>query len=129
VAALGKLPVVVERDVPGFVWNRLQFALVRECVWLVEQGVCSAETVDVALREGLARRWRHVGPFRAMALGGIDTWNRSGANIVPELSRAEQLPDLHGFALADGDLAAIARERDEALAAELRGGHPAGGGP
>lgn len=120
VAALGKLPVLVERDVPGFVWNRLQFALVRECVWLVEQGVCSAETVDVVLREGLARRWRRVGPFRAMALGGVETWNRSGANIVPALSRTESLPDLSRFALAGGDLAADARARDAALARELR---------
>lgn len=38
VLALGKRPVLVERDVPGFVWNRLQFALLRECVWLVENG-------------------------------------------------------------------------------------------
>ncbi|MDH5333375.1 MAG: 3-hydroxyacyl-CoA dehydrogenase family protein, partial [Thermoleophilia bacterium] len=96
VAALGKVPVVVRRDVPGFVWNRLQFALVRECAWLVEHGVAGAEDVDTVMREGLARRWRRVGPLRAIALGGIDTWNRSGANIVPELSTAQELPDLAG---------------------------------
>ena len=90
--ALGKQPVAVQRDLPGFVWNRLQFALLRECVWLVEHGVASAETVDEVMREGLARRWRHVGPFRAIALGGIDTWNRSAANIVPELSTASAAP-------------------------------------
>jgi 3-hydroxybutyryl-CoA dehydrogenase len=120
--ALGKRPIVVLRDVPGFVWNRLQFALVRECVWLVEQGVASAETVDDVMREGLARRWRHVGPFRAMALGGLDTWNRSAANIVPELSTASALPDLRGFAPTGGDLQADARARDAALARELREG-------
>jgi 3-hydroxybutyryl-CoA dehydrogenase len=117
--ALGKQPVAVQRDLPGFVWNRLQFALLRECVWLVEHGVASAETVDEVLREGLARRWRHVGPFRAIALGGIDTWNRSAANIVPELSTASALPDLNEFARLDGDLAAVARARDAALAREL----------
>jgi 3-hydroxybutyryl-CoA dehydrogenase len=120
--ALGKRPVTVQRDVPGFVWNRLQFALVRECVWLVEEGVASAATVDEVMREGLARRWRHVGPFRAMALGGIDTWNRSAANIVPELSTAATLPDLREVALTDGDLEAAARARDAALARELRDG-------
>jgi 3-hydroxybutyryl-CoA dehydrogenase len=116
---LGKTPVLVERDVPGFVWNRLQFALVRESVWLVEQGVASPETVDEVVRSGLARRWRHVGPMRAIALGGVDTWNRSGENIVPTLSRAESLPDLAAFALTGGDLAADARARDAALASEL----------
>jgi 3-hydroxybutyryl-CoA dehydrogenase len=120
--ALGKQPVTVQRDVPGFVWNRLQFALVRECVWLVEQGVASAETIDDVMRSGLARRWRHVGPFRAMALGGIDTWNRSGANIVPQLSTASSLPDLHDLARTDGDLEAEASARDAALARELREG-------
>ena len=123
VASLGKLPVVVQRDVPGFVWNRLQFALVRECAWLVENGVASAEDVDTVMREGLARRWRHVGPMRAIALGGIDTWNRSGRNIVPELSTLPELPDLGGIAITGGDLPGDAAVRDRALARELRNAH------
>jgi 3-hydroxybutyryl-CoA dehydrogenase len=118
-AALGKLPVVVRRDVPGFVWNRLQFALVRELAWLVENDVAAPEELDVVVREGLARRWRQVGPLRAIALGGIETWNRSGRNIVPELSTASDLPDLSAIAIAGGDLAAEAAARDHALAADL----------
>jgi 3-hydroxybutyryl-CoA dehydrogenase len=124
-ATLGKLPVVARRDVPGFVWNRLQFALVRECVWLVENGVASAENLDTVVRDGLARRWRRVGPLRSIALGGIDTWNRSGRNIVPELATDAKLPDLAGVAIAGGDLAGDAARRDAALARELeeeRGG-------
>ena len=123
-AALGKLPIVVERDVPGFVWNRLQFALVRECAWLVENGVAAAEDVDTAVSEGLARRWRHVGPLRAIALGGVDTWNRSGRNIVPALSTRPELPDLRAIAIMSGDVAADAAARDEALAQELRDDYP-----
>ena len=119
-ASLGKLPITVRRDVRGFAWNRLQFALVRELTWLVENGVASAEDLDTVVREGLARRWRQVGPLRAIALGGIDTWNRSGQNIVPELSTATALPDLHGVAITGGNLADDAARRDAALAAELR---------
>jgi 3-hydroxybutyryl-CoA dehydrogenase len=118
--ALGKLPLVVRRDVPGFVWNRLQFALVRECAWLVERGVASAEDVDTVVREGLARRWRRVGPLRAVALGGIDTWNRSGRSIVPDLSNARELPDLASVAITDGNLSEDVAARDGALARELR---------
>jgi 3-hydroxybutyryl-CoA dehydrogenase len=118
--ALGKLPVLVWRDVPGFVWNRLQFALVRECAWLVEHGVASPEDVDTVMREGLARRWRRVGPLRAIALGGVDTWNRSGRGIVPDLSNARELPDLAEVAITDGDLSADAAARDGGLARELR---------
>jgi 3-hydroxybutyryl-CoA dehydrogenase len=121
---LGKLPIVVQRDVPGFVWNRLQFALVRECTWLVENGVASAEEVDTVVREGLARRWGRVGPLRAIALGGVDTWNRSGRNIVPELSNTSKLPDLSGIAIMDGDLAADAAARDAGLARDLRNDQP-----
>jgi 3-hydroxybutyryl-CoA dehydrogenase len=118
--ALGKLPVLVRRDVPGFVWNRLQFALVRECAWLVEHGVASPEDVDTVMREGLARRWRRVGPLRAIALGGVDTWNRSARAIVPDLSTARELPDLADVAITDGDLSTDAATRDGALARELR---------
>jgi 3-hydroxybutyryl-CoA dehydrogenase len=118
--SLGKLPITVRRDVPGFAWNRLQFALVRELAWLVENGVATPDDLDTVVREGLARRWRHVGPLRAIALGGIDTWNRSGQNIVPELSRSPELPDLQGVAITGGNLAGDAARRDAALAAELR---------
>ncbi len=124
--ALGKLPVVVRRDVPGFLWNRLQFALVRECAWLVEQGVASAEDVDTGMREGLARRWRLVGPLRAIALGGIDTWNRSGRSILPDLSNARVLPDLADVAIMDGSVSEDAAARDAGLARELRQGRANG---
>jgi 3-hydroxybutyryl-CoA dehydrogenase len=67
--AIGKRPVMVEREVPGFVWNRLQFALPREALWLVESGVATPETVDEVVRDGLARRRRLTGPFETAALG------------------------------------------------------------
>ena len=120
--ALGKLPILVRRDVPGFVWNRLQFALVRELAWLVENDVASREDLDVVVSEGLARRWRRVGPLRAIALGGTDTWNRAGANIVRDLSTARSLPDLATIAITDGDPVADTAARDRALAADLEKG-------
>lgn len=127
VASLGKIPILVQRDVPGFIWNRLQFALVRECAWLVENDVASAEDVDAVVREGLARRWRHVGPLRAITLGGTDTWNRSGRNIVPELSTVSELPDLNEIAITAGDIAGDSAARDAGLARELRESNEAKG--
>jgi 3-hydroxybutyryl-CoA dehydrogenase len=115
---LGKLPVLVERDVPGFVWNRLQLALVREALWLVDEGVASPETVDAVVREGLARRWRHVGPFAVAALGGVETWLQVGENLLPELSCAADLAGLDRHVALD-DPQAAAAVRDEALAEEL----------
>jgi len=119
--ALGKQVVVVERDVPGFIWNRLQLALMREALWLAENGVADPGTIDVVVRDGLARRWRHVGPFAAAALGGIDTWRQIGENLLPELSRAQDLAGLEAFLDTDpGELRRLRDERDEALARELR---------
>jgi 3-hydroxybutyryl-CoA dehydrogenase len=118
-AALGKRPVVAG-DVPGFIWNRLQFALLREMVWLVENEVASTDEVDDVLRLGLARRYRHVGLFQAIALGGPATWQQIGGQLLPHLSAATQLPPLGPLLPPAGTLAEVKQRRDAALAADLR---------
>ncbi|MEX5236161.1 3-hydroxyacyl-CoA dehydrogenase [Kocuria arenosa] len=70
----GLSPVLVEREVEGFVFNRLQGALLREAYCLVRDGVASVEAVDRVVREGLGRRWAFMGPFETVDLntrGGI----------------------------------------------------------
>jgi 3-hydroxybutyryl-CoA dehydrogenase len=117
---LGKDPVLVARDVPGFVWNRLQLALMREALWLVDNGVVLPADLDAIVRGGLARRWRLVGPFEAAALGGADTWRRIGENLLPELSDARDLAGLERWLLTnERALTEARRRRDERLAAEL----------
>jgi 3-hydroxybutyryl-CoA dehydrogenase len=119
--ALGKRPVLVEQDVPGFVWNRLQLALLREAAWIVEQGVASPATVDEIVRDGLARRWRLTGPFETVALGGPDTFARVAALLFPVLSDATSLDDLGPWLERDpAILAAIRERRDAGLVEELR---------
>lgn len=123
--ALGKRPVLV-RDVPGFAWNRIQMAVLREAAWIVESGAASPDTVDEILTYGLARRWRNVGFFKAIALGGVDTWQRTSANLLPELSTAAELPDLRQWTEDPAALADVAARRDEGLARDLieeRGEH------
>ena len=120
IESLGKQVVLVERDVPGFIWNRLQLAVMREAVWLAENGVAAPETIDTAVREGLARRWRHVGPFAAAALGGVATWRQIGENLLPELSRAQNLAGLERWLETDeAELRRLRDRRDAALADEL----------
>ena len=80
--------MLVQRDVPGFIWNRLQHALLREALWIVDNGVATPEAVDEVVRFGNARRWEHVGPFAAAALGGIGTWQRVAGELFPVLSNA-----------------------------------------
>jgi 3-hydroxybutyryl-CoA dehydrogenase len=121
VASCGKRPVLVQRDVPGFIWNRLQHALLREALWIVDNGVASPEAVDEVVRFGNARRWEHVGPFAAAALGGIGTWQRVAGELFPVLSNARDAGDLQRALWADeAELAEIAANRDAELARDLR---------
>jgi 3-hydroxyacyl-CoA dehydrogenase len=72
--AAGMSPVLVAREVEGFVLNRLQGALLREAYCLVRDGVASVDDVDRVVREGLGRRWAFIGPFETADLntrGGI----------------------------------------------------------
>jgi len=116
---LGKRPVLV-RDVPGFAWNRLQMAVLREAVSLVETGVALPATVDEILTYGLARRWRHIGFFQAIALGGVETWERTAGNLLPVISTATEISDLGEWLPgANTTLAAAAARRDEGLARDL----------
>jgi 3-hydroxybutyryl-CoA dehydrogenase len=91
---MGKTPIVARRDVPGFVWNRLQHALLREALWLVEQQVADVATVDAAVSEGLAPRWLASGPFATVDLGGGDTWSRVASGLFPHLASDPGLADV-----------------------------------
>ena len=72
--AIGNAPIVMKREIGGFLMNRLQGALLEEAFRLVADGYASVEDVDIGLREGLALRWSFIGPFETIDLnapGGI----------------------------------------------------------
>lgn len=126
--SIGKRPVVIERDVAGFVWNRLQLALLREAVWIVENGVAAPGVVDEIVRDGLARRWRYTGPFETAALGGPETFTRIANNLWPVLSDATRLDDLAQWLIDDPvQLGEIMANRDAGLLRDLIEEHEAGG--
>ena len=64
----GHAPIVMKREIDGFVMNRLQGALLEEAFRLVDQGYAGVEDVDVGIREGLALRWSFMGPFETIDL-------------------------------------------------------------
>ncbi len=68
----GKTPVRVEKDIPGFIGNRLQHALWREAISLVEKGVCTAEAVDEVVTSSFGRRLAVLGPLANADLVGTD---------------------------------------------------------
>lgn len=71
---LGKKPVFCKKDVPGFIANRIQFAILRECMDIVEKGVASAEDVDAVMKYGLGFRLAAYGPLEVADFGGLDTF-------------------------------------------------------
>jgi 3-hydroxybutyryl-CoA dehydrogenase len=119
--AIGKRPIVLEREATGLLWNRLQLAVLRECEWLVEHGVATPQTIDEVMRDGLARRWRLTGPFETVGLGGAKTFDAIAANLFPLLSSATAGKGFERHVPSDPAVLARLRERrDDALAAELR---------
>jgi 3-hydroxybutyryl-CoA dehydrogenase len=101
---LGKSPVVVRRDLPGFVANRLQYALLREAYALVDAGVCSFADVDRTLTHGLGARWAAIGPFETMDLAGLDVHAAVAANLWPELANGKEPSPSIARALETGAL-------------------------
>lgn len=68
--AIGKSPIVIEKEIPGFVANRLQSALFRESIYLVSQGVVTMEGLDQIVSNSIGLRWAAAGPFKTFTLGG-----------------------------------------------------------
>jgi 3-hydroxybutyryl-CoA dehydrogenase len=81
----GKTPVTVNKDVPGFVGNRLQHALWREAMALVQNGVCDAETVDTVVKASFGRRLAVLGPLENADLVGTDLSLAIHETMLPDL--------------------------------------------
>lgn len=84
-AAAGKAPVHVKRDIPGFVGNRLQHAMWREAFDLIDEGVCDAATVDTVVKAGFGARLPAQGPIETADLVGLDLTLAIHEYILPRL--------------------------------------------
>ena len=87
-AAAGRSPVHVRRDIPGFIGNRLQHALKREAIALVAAGVCDAETLDTVVKSGFGARMAVLGPLEQSDLVGLDLTLDISEVLVADLDRS-----------------------------------------
>jgi 3-hydroxybutyryl-CoA dehydrogenase/5-formyl-3-hydroxy-2-methylpyridine 4-carboxylate dehydrogenase len=85
IKSIGLLPVVVQKDVPGFVENRVLYALLRECVDLVERGVIDAEGLDTCVSWGIGYKLSVVGPMALLDMAGLDIYQAVGSYLNKEL--------------------------------------------
>jgi 3-hydroxybutyryl-CoA dehydrogenase len=133
---IGKVPVRVNADVPGFIGNRLLHAMWREAIEIVGQGIASAEDVDKVVKMTFALRLPVVGPFENMDLVGLDlvetihkylladlAANRGPGRVLDEMVRNKKLGMKTGSGFYDWkqrDPAALIEARDQQIVREMK---------
>jgi 3-hydroxybutyryl-CoA dehydrogenase len=101
---LGKKPVYVRKDILGFIGNRLQVALQREAMNILEMGAATAEDIDIVTKYGPGARWALYGPFELLDLGGLDVFNSIFSYLFEDLSDAKNSPDVLKDMVSKGEL-------------------------
>jgi 3-hydroxybutyryl-CoA dehydrogenase len=105
-SSIGKRPAVVRKDVAGFVGNRLQHALRREAIALVEAGVATAEDIDLIARFSFGLRMPLVGPLETVDLAGLDLTLAIQRYLLPDLNQETEPSPLIVDKVAKGDVGA-----------------------
>jgi len=101
-----KLPVRINKEIPGYLLNRIQMALAREAWYLWKAGVASAEDIDLAVKGSLGFRLASIGPLLTSDLGGQDTWHAIARYLFPLISDAHTPPDEYLDMVEQGNLGA-----------------------
>ena len=88
----GKMPVVIRKETPGIGLNRLQFAVLREALHMMESGIVSASDIDRIMKYGLGFRHPWLGPLETADLGGLDVFHNIAGYLFKELSSEQEPP-------------------------------------
>lgn len=104
IRSLDLLPVTLKRDVPGFVENRVLYALLRECVDLVEKGVIDAQDLDTCVKWGIGYKLSVVGPMRLLDMAGLDIYQSVASFLNAELCDRADVSPMVTNATAKGNL-------------------------
>ena len=91
----GKVPVLVRKDVPGQLGNRIQYAMVRECLHIVAEGIATPEDVDLAIKKGFGIRLPVYGMFEHMDIAGLDLFQSVFDYLARELSDTKETLAIH----------------------------------
>jgi 3-hydroxybutyryl-CoA dehydrogenase len=100
----GKVPVLVRHDRPGQLGNRIQHAMIRECVNIVQEGIASAEDVDLAVKTGVGLRLPAYGVFEHADMVGLDLVKAVQNYVLPDLATVKEAGRLHQEKVARGEL-------------------------
>lgn len=100
----GKSPVIVQKDVPGFLANRMQHALFREAISIVENGIATPEDVDKAIKNGFGMRLGVMAPFEVIDSGGTDLTYSIHKYLFPHIENSTEPSKLLKEKLDEGKL-------------------------
>jgi len=92
--SIGKKPVKILKEVPGFLGNRLQFALYREALHCLKEGIASAEDIDMAVKGSYGFRLPTLGPLETSDFGGLDTYLHIAEYLFKEIDRSTEPPEI-----------------------------------
>jgi 3-hydroxybutyryl-CoA dehydrogenase/5-formyl-3-hydroxy-2-methylpyridine 4-carboxylate dehydrogenase len=101
---MGMIPVVVSRDVPGFVENRLLYALLREALYLWEQGVATAQDIDAVARWGIGFKLAVIGPLALLDMAGLDIYASVASYLNGQLCDSKTVTPLIQAKVTQGKL-------------------------
>jgi 3-hydroxyacyl-CoA dehydrogenase len=99
---IGKKPVIVKKDVAGFSMNRIQFAVIREALAQVADGVVSVEDMDNVVKYGIGIRWACQGPIESIDFGGLQTQAKIAEYMMPAICDSHEVPELLKKLAAEG---------------------------
>lgn len=91
---LEKEPVIVKKDIKGFIGNRIQQAVLRESLHILESGAATYEDIDRAIKYGVGLRYAYIGPFETMDFNGVDIFNNVCKYMFEELDNSTTPPKL-----------------------------------
>ncbi len=91
---IGSEPVLLRTPLPGFIGNRLQYAVLREALHIVHSGAADAATVDTVMKASLGPRYSVMGPLEAADFGGLETFLKISTHLMPELAKDEGMLEL-----------------------------------
>ena len=102
--SIGKKPAIVQKEVPGFIGNRLQAALIREALSLVENGVASPRDVDVVVKNSFGRRLSAAGPFEIFDMAGWDLILAISKYLMPHIESSKEVSRILEEKVRSGEL-------------------------
>ncbi len=104
VEAIGMVPAIVDKDIAGFVENRILYAIMREALHLLDEGVASAEAIDTITKWGIGYKLAVIGPLELLDVAGLDIYNSVASYLNADLNASSEISSTVTSKVAEGKL-------------------------